>query len=121
MEDVVAVIGIFGAIPFIIWVVLYFRYKAKAKSAEIIKSMLDKDTSVTPELIKSVGFTPRRSHNDLRSGMLWVAIGLATVLFGGAIPEEDAAQVFAGIAMFPMLIGVALLIFWFAISRKDQD
>ena len=121
MEDVFAVIGVFGVIPLIIFLGLFFKSKARAKNVELVTAMLDKDKEVTPEIIRAVGFAGRRSHRDLRTGMILVATGLATLFLGGAIPEEEANAVFAGLAAFPTLIGVAFLLFWFIISRKDPE
>jgi hypothetical protein len=120
MEDVLVPIALFAIIPFIIWAVSHYRYKAKVQSSEIIKAMVGKDVVVTPDVVKAVGFTPKRTHTDLRNGMILVAIGLAMIIFGGAVPEDEAQVIFAGMAMFPILIGASLLIFWYAVSRKDN-
>lgn len=121
MEEVLVPIALFAIIPVTIWAVSHYRYKAKVNSGEVVKAMIAKDVEVTPEVIKSVGFVPKRSHVDLRNGMILVATGIAFLLFGGAIPEEEGQAAMSGLAMFPILIGIALLIFWYAISRKDTD
>ena len=120
MEDILVPIALFAIIPIIVWAVSHYRYKTRAKSAEVVKAMIAKDVKVTPEIIKSVGFIPKRTHGDLRNGMILIAIGVAFIFFGGAIPDEEGQAVFGAISMFPILIGIALLIFWYAISRKDQ-
>jgi ABC-type transport system involved in cytochrome c biogenesis permease subunit len=121
MEEVIAVVGVFGSLPLIIWLVIHYRFKAKAKSAEIVQAMIANDKEITPELIKSVGFTPTRRHGDLRTGLILLAIGIAFFIFGGMIPEDEAQAVFAGIASFPILIAIAMIAFWYFVSRKDQD
>lgn len=121
MEGTFAVIGVFGMIPLIVFLGLYFRNKARAKNVELVQAMLDKDKEITPEIIRAVGFTGKRSHADLRAGMILVAIGLALFVFGGVIPEDEAQAVMGGFAMFPLFIGVAFLAFWFMISRKDPE
>lgn len=121
MQDTLVPIALFAMVPAIIWAVSHYRYKAKEKSAEVVKAMIAKDVEVTPEVIKSIGFVPKRSHVDLRNGMILVAVGIAFLLFGGAIQDEEGQAAMSGLAMFPTLIGIALLIFWYAISRKDAD
>ena len=121
MEDILGVIGIFGMIPFIVFLGLFFKNKARGKNVELVKALLNKDKEITPELIRAVGFTAKRSHSDLRTGMILVAIGLATFIFGGMIPDADTHTVFSGLAMFPLFIGTAYLGFWFLISRKDPE
>ena len=121
MEGTFAVIGVFGMIPLIVFLGLFFRNKARAKNVELVQSMLNKDKDISPEIIRAVGFTGKRSHSDLRTGMILVAVGAAMFIFGGVIPEEEAQSVLGGLAMFPVFIGIAYLGFWFLISRKDPE
>jgi len=121
MEGTFAVIGVFGMIPLIVFLGLYFRNKARAKNVELVQAMLDKDKEITPEIIRAVGFTGKRSHSDLRTGMILVAVGAAFFIFGGVVPEDEAQGVLGGLAMFPLFIGLAYLGFWFMISRKDPE
>ncbi len=121
MEGIIGIIAVFGTIPLVVFIILYFRNKARSKNVELVKAMLDKDKEITPAVIKAVGFSAKRSHSDLRTGMILVAIGIATLLLGGMIPEDEAQGPMAGLAMFPLLIGVAYLGFWCIISRKDPE
>lgn len=121
MAEVLVPISMFATVLFVTWVVVHNRYKARVQSAEIIKDMIASKAEVTPEIIKSVGFVPKRAHGDLRTGMILIAIGVAFIFFGGAIPDDEGKAVFAAISMFPILIGIALLIFWYAISRKEEN
>ncbi|PHS41967.1 MAG: hypothetical protein COA91_00905 [Robiginitomaculum sp.] len=121
MEETIAIISVFGTIPLILFITMFFRYKARGKNVTLVKAMLDKDKEITPDVIKAVGFSAKRSHSDLRTGMILVAIGAATFIFGGMIPEDEAEKVMGGVAMFPLFIGAAYLAFWFIISRKDPE
>ncbi len=121
MEGIFAIIGFFGTITLIVFFSLFFRSKARAKNVELVQAMLDKDKEITPEIIRAVGFTGKRSHSDLRTGMVLVAVGAATFILGGIIPEDEAQSVMGGLAMFPLFIGAAYLAFWFMISRKDPE
>jgi len=118
MEEVLVPIVLFATVPLIIWAVSHYRYKARVKSSEIMKAMVDKGDQLTPEIIQSLGVKPQNHHGDLKTGLILVAIGLATVLFGGVIPEDEAQQVFGGLAMFPLLVGIAYIGFWFFLGRK---
>lgn len=77
MEGTFAIIGVFGMIPLIVFLGLHFRNKARAKNVELVQAMLDKDKEITPEIIRAVGFTGKRSHSDLRIGMILAAVGAA--------------------------------------------
>lgn len=119
-DDIVGVV-LFAAVPAIVWAVSHYRYKAKVNSGDVIKQMIASDKEVTPEIIKAVGFAPKRTHTDLRSGLILIAIGIAFMLFGNVIPDDEAPEIMRGVAMFPTLIGIALLSFWYFISRKDRE
>lgn len=121
MEEIFAIIGVFGMIPLIVFLGLYFRNKARSKNVELVQSMLDKDKDISPEIIRAVGFTGKRSHSDLRTGMILIAVGAAMFIFGGMIPDDDGQAALGGLAMFPLFIGIAYLGFWFMISRKDPE
>ncbi|MBL4869458.1 MAG: hypothetical protein JKX72_00750 [Robiginitomaculum sp.] len=120
LEGVFGIIGFFGSIPLITWLVLNHKLKIRVKSAELVAALIAKDKDITPDLIKSVGFNATRSHADLRKGLILLAVGIALFLFGGMIPEEEAQAVFGGLAMFPVLISFAYLAFWYFVSRKDE-
>ena len=118
MEDVLVPIVLFATVPVIIWAVSHYRYKARVKSSEVMQAMVNKGDKLTPEIIQSLGVKPQNRHGDLKTGLILVAISLATILFGGVIPEDEAQQVFGGLAMFPLLVGIAYIGFWFFLGRK---
>lgn len=118
MEETIAVLGVFGSIPFIVWLVLYFRSKAHARSSTLIEKLIDKGEPVTPEIVRSLGIKSGSQHRDLKTGMILVAIAFATMIFGSVIPEDDAHEVMTGIAMFPLFVGAAFIAFWFFYGRK---
>ena len=118
MEETIAVLGIFGSIPFIVWLVFYFRSKAHARSSALIDKLIDKGEPVTPELVRTLGVRSNTQHRDLKAGLVLVAIALATIVFGQVIPEDEADQIMAGIAMFPLFVGIAFIAFWFFYGRN---
>lgn len=118
MEDTIAVLGIFGAIPFIVWVVLFFGSRAHARSSALVERLIDKGEPITPELVRALGLKSNAQHRDLKTGMILVAIALAIFVFGGVIPEDDAREVMAGIASFPFFVGLAFIAFWFFFGRR---
>ena len=120
MEGIFAIIGVFGGIPLSIWIILHHRYKTRAKSTELVQAMIANKKDVTPEMVKAIGFSPKRTHADLRTGLIILAFGIALFLFGRVIPEDEAAIVFGGLAMFPIFIAIAFLLFWYFVSRKDE-
>lgn len=118
MDDIMVPIVLFACVPASIWAVSHYRAKAHRQSADVMQAMVAKGEPVTPELIKALGTRPLRPHADLRTGIILVAIAIATILLGGAIPEEDGTRMMGGIAMFPLMVGLAYIAFWVFIGRK---
>jgi len=83
--------------------------------------MVEKGDGLTLETIRALGIRPKRKHGDLRTGLVLIAIAVAMMFFGGAIPEKEAQQVFGGIAMFPLLVGLVYIGLWTFIGRKNPE
>ena len=120
MEEVLVPIVLFATVPFIVWAVSHYRYKARVKSSEVRQAMINKCETLTPGIIQSLGVKPQNRHGDFKTGLILLAIGLATILFGGAVPDEEATRIFGGLAMFPILVGIAYIGFWFFLGRKPE-
>jgi hypothetical protein len=89
----------------------WFRYKARSEMQSTIRTALDKGQELTPEVIDRLGHPKAPKDKDLRLGTIWIAVALGLIGFGFGIPDEDdVARIFAGIAGFPFMIGIAYLI-----------
>lgn len=121
MEDILVPIAFFAIIPFTVWAVSSFRHKSMKAATDVMKTMVEKGETLTPETIRSLGIRPRRKHGDLRTGLILIALAVATIFLGGAIPEKEAQQVFAGFAMFPLLVGLVYVGLWTFIGRKNPE
>lgn len=121
MSDEIVGVVLFASIPAAIWAVSAYRHKTQKAATEVMKAMVDKGDALTPETIRALGVRPRRKHGDLRTGLILIAIAIATILVGGAIPEKEAQQVFGGFAMFPLLVGLVYVGLWTFIGRKNPE
>jgi len=121
MEGVLAIIGVFGVVPAIVWAISAYRHKTMKATTEVMKAMVEKGETLTPETIRALGIRPKRKHGDLRTGLVLIAIAVAMMFFGGVIPEKEAQQVFGGLAMFPLLVGLVYVGLWAFISRKNPE
>ena len=86
-----------------------------------IRTAIDKGQELSPEIIDRLGQPKAPKHRDLRFALIWIALAVALTLFGLAIPEHDdeAQQVFMGIAAFPFCLGVAYMIMWRFTERES--
>ena len=121
MSDEIVGVVLFAAIPAAIWAVSAYRHKSRKAVTEVMKAMVEKGDGLTPESIKALGIRPRRKHGDLRTGLILIALAVATIFLGGAIPEKEAQQVFGGLAMFPLLVGLVYVGLWTFIGRKNPE
>jgi hypothetical protein len=94
----------------VVWV--YFKHKTRLETQRTYRLALEKGTELSPEFIKQLGEPEPPKERDLRRGLIWLAIGVATALFAAILGEEDATGPLLGIAAFPTLVGAAYLIMW---------
>lgn len=119
MEETLVPIALFAVAPLIVWAVVAYRFKTRKSVMKLLDSMTQKGETVTPATIHALGIRPRSRHADLRTGVVLVSLALAFFAFGAIIGEEDAIRGLSGIAMFPLLIGVAYIGLWAFIGRKE--
>ena len=67
-------------------------------------------TPVSPELLMDAERSPEAGANDLRNGMVLIALALAIVGFGLIQGSQDAIKGTAGVSLFPLFVGIALLL-----------
>ena len=119
MEGILVPIAFFAMIAAIVVLPRYFRARSKQQLMETLQAAYEKGQAVPPELIASLSAEPRlaprtaaeRAHNDIRGGIITLAVALGLVMFGWALSyeEDEAFYIFAGIAAIPGFIGLALI------------
>ena len=122
MEDLggfLAIIGVFFAPVLVVLIVMAFKYKAHRDTMEAVKSLAQTGTSVTPELLQSLGVKPRLPYANLRTGLIWIAvgIGLSTI----TVRTEGAEVGGWSAASLPVLIGLVFIGLWVFIDRRKTD
>jgi len=111
MDETMIPISMFLGLTIILCTLFWFRYKAREAMQQTFRAALEKGQELTPEIIDRLGHPKAPKDKDLRLGILWIALALGLVGFGFGIPDEDeVARIFAGIAAFPFLIGIAYLL-----------
>jgi len=121
-EGVLVPAVVFGSVVGIIWLVQAYGARKARDVQETIRKAMEGGQQLTPELIKALGAPRRQRGGDLRSGIIWLAMGLGLAGFGVALGyfAEEARYVFLGIAAFPGFIGMALIAIHFALSGKSE-
>ena len=115
MEGVWVPISMFAGLTVIISLFFWFRFRARKEMQQTIRAAIDKGQELSPELVESLGTSQKRSkYQDLRNGMIWLAVGAGIALFGVAMGqiEQEVMPIMAGISALPFMIGIAYVIMW---------
>lgn len=115
MEGVWVPIVMFAGLTVIISLFFWFRFRARREMQQTIRAAIDKGQELSPELVESLGTSQKRSkYQDLRNGMIWLAVGAGIALFGVAMGqiEQEVMPIMAGISALPFMIGIAYVIMW---------
>lgn len=115
MEDVLVPIFLFGSIAAAVIAPFYFRSRDRAKLLETVRVAYDRGQPVPAELVEAMQARQKpvrpSAETDLRSGVIWLAVGLGVAFFGWMMgfQEDDAVYPLVGMASIPVLVGLALI------------
>ncbi|MBW3560277.1 MAG: hypothetical protein KY446_00230 [Proteobacteria bacterium] len=114
-EDILVPLFVFGSIAAMVIAPFYFRSRDRAKLLDTVRTAYDRGQPVPPELINalqarqaSLRPSPER---DLRSGIIWLAVGVGLAIFAVlmSFEEDDAIFPLLGIASIPGTVGLTLI------------
>lgn len=80
-----------------------------------IRDAIARDSASLPALLDGIDEKPAASNDD-RTGLVLVALGLALALLGLVQADVDLA----GAALFPGLVGAALLLRHYVLGTRDR-
>jgi Na+/glutamate symporter len=75
-----------------------------------LREAITRGVTITPEMLVEAEKSPEPGTNDLRNGMVLIALALAIFGFGLIQGSTDAIKGAAGISLFPLFVGIALLL-----------
>ena len=109
--EVIVPLGLFLSIVGVIWLVSYFNSVRRRESHETLRLAISNGQALSEELLSKYFEEPSGKQKDIRRGVIWIAVGIATIVSGVAFGQFDAevTSAFTGIASFPALIGLAFL------------
>ncbi len=144
MDNTVLVpLSLFAMIAAIVIAPRYFRSRDRQRLHETLRLAYEKGQPVPPELIEALQPSTRdpvtraevlqqaqpraRAERDLRSGVIWLAVGLGLVgvgaaFYAGLYNDGGAAETFgtfAALGAIPACIGLAYLGLWRFNRRRD--
>ncbi len=94
----------------------WLKSRERQEMQQTVRQAIDKGQPLPPELIEAMSKDVpaqkvKSARNDLRSGVIWLAVGLGIAAFGYAVgwEEREAVAPLLGIACIPAFIGLALI------------
>lgn len=119
MEAVFVLMVIFGSIAAIVIAPRYFKSIERQKMADTLRAAIERGQPLPTEVIDAMSSNvrsgspslPASPQRDLRTGIIWLGIGVGLGCFGLAVSFEDADAFYPmiGIAAFPIFIGLAFV------------
>jgi len=116
----IAIVMALGMPVFIISIVFYFTYKSNAERQKTLRMAIEKSDALPPEFLeslKSLQKRPKTPANDVRAGLILIAISLGLVALDLS-HHSFVLGTLSGVAAIPGFIGLALLILGLVGSRK---
>ena len=96
-----------------------FRTIRVHMSQRTLREAVKTGVPISPDMLTEADRAPEAGANDLRSGMVLIALALAIAGFGLIQGSTDAIKGCAGIALFPLFVGLALLLRLWLVSRRS--
>ena|SRR5450432_1746024 len=119
MEPVLILLIIFGSISAIIIVPFYIRSQERIRIQETLRAAIEKGQPLPTEMMATMETAARNVNlraapspsRDLRTGIIWLGIGLGFAAMGVALgyEEPEAAIPMIACAAFPVFIGLAFI------------
>jgi hypothetical protein len=118
LDDLVP-IALFFAIAVTYCVKYYFAFRTRRDAQQSVRTALERGEPLTPELLDRLVQAPAPKSNDLRRGVIGVALGIGLGAFGVALGEESVVRPMLAVGCVPLLIGAAYLLLW-RLGRVDE-
>ncbi|WP_446830249.1 DUF6249 domain-containing protein [Candidatus Foliamicus sp.] len=121
---ITAVFFVFGPLVLLTMIPIawmFFKFKRDRDIQSTLRTALEKGAQVPAELLERISdpkVQPKKDQ-DLRRGVVLIAVGLGIGAFGYLVGEDDAFGPLAGIGSIPLLIGLGLTLLWVLRSRHD--
>lgn len=114
----------FAMIAAIVIVPRWFQSLERQKMADALKAAIEKGEPLPTEVVSAVSSgvkAPPSPERDLRTGVIWLGVGVGLAGMGVALnfQDPDATWPLIGIAAFPVFIGIAFVVMYF-LNRGRQ-
>lgn len=99
-------------IIFIIFFIQYYRFKKKKELYLLFTKIIESGKEIPIELLQQ----PKKKRSDLRTGLIFLAIGIA-ISIGAFVIDKDILL----IGIIPLFLGIAFIVFHFLNKKKNDN
>lgn len=110
-----AVVLIFGMPLFLLLALLGAGHRKRKQKMELVDLYIKNERDIPEHVVSALD--NGGSASSLKSGLTLTAVGVGFVVALNVV----GASVVAGFALIPMFLGIARLIFWFLVERKNES
>ena len=96
-----------------------FRTLRTYSAQKTLREAISRGVTITPEMLVEAEKTAEPGANDFRNGVVLIAIALAISCFG-LLEGGDSLKEMFGISLFPLFVGIALLL-RVKLARRQGD
>jgi hypothetical protein len=115
--EILIPLGFFAMIAAVVIAPRYFKGQERQKVAETLRIAIEKGQPLPPEVIDAMSSEvrtpglPPSPQRDLRTGIIWLGVGVGFAALGAVISFEEPDALFPclGLATFPTFIGLAFI------------
>ena len=120
MEEIFVPVALFVMIFGIVAIVMFYRFRNRQELQLTVRATLESGQTLSAELLEQLTAALHPKRNDIRRGIVLLAIGFAFVLFAFAVGHDEASGPLLGLAAFPVLVGLAYLLLGFLARNSDK-
>ena len=88
----------------IVWLIVAAKMARRKLTHETIRLMIEKGQPIPPELF----LDPKKPHNDLRTGVVLIAVGIGIMAFYHASHIDNVST----LGLIPLLMGIGYIVVW---------
>ena len=110
--EAIVPIALFLVVGTCVGLFFYFRFRTRQELQQTVRAAIDSGQSLSADVLAEITSALHPKGNDLRKGIIFVALALAFFTFGMILDDPQGTQALSGIASFPLFIGLAYLLIW---------
>ena len=121
MVEILVPISMFAMIFGIVAVVMFYRFRNRQEMQTTVRAVVESGQPLTAEVLEELTAALRSKSNDLRRGVLALALGFAFVVLANVVGNDEAYRPLLGVSAFPFFIGIAYLVLAFTARDKAKQ